>query len=68
MTSPSRFPTTEEINELERLHKVAALIVHQGVMATEEAAAYERKLKARMPLPLLEQLEDQDKWMRDGGN
>lgn len=65
MTSQCRYPTTEEINELARLHEVAAILNHQALAATEEAKAYAAAIKARMPLPLLDGQAD---WMKDGGN
>lgn len=68
MTSPSRYPTTEEINELARLTEVAAILNHQALKAAEEALAFKKSLDARMPLPLLKPLEEQDDYMKDGGN
>lgn len=54
MKSQCRYPTTEEINELARLHQKAADLMHQATLATQEAEALDKAIKARMPLPLLD--------------
>lgn len=54
MTSQSRLPSPDEINELERLLEIARFLQEKAAEAMEKARAYEREIKARMPLPLLD--------------